>query len=214
MSSIFTLKQYQVFLHNQPLFQPLNTQLSAGELLAITGASGSGKSTIMADISGVLAPVFTSQGQIHLNGRNLRPLPVEQRKVGILFQDDLLFPHLNVYENLVFGLPGKWSKTEKKERIHQALQQATLADYQDRDIATLSGGQRARIALLRTLLSEPDLILLDEPFSKLDKALREQFRPWVYDQIRQLNIPAILVTHDHDDIPEGSQTLQLETQHA
>ncbi|WP_230390386.1 ATP-binding cassette domain-containing protein [Reinekea sp. G2M2-21] len=214
MNSIFTLNQYQIFLNNQPLFQPLSTQLSTGELLAITGASGSGKSTIMADISGVLAPVFNSQGQIHLNGRDLRPLPVEQRKVGILFQDDLLFPHLNVYENLVFGLPGKWSKTEKKERIHQVLQQATLADYQDRDIATLSGGQRARIALLRTLLSEPDLILLDEPFSKLDKALREQFRPWVYDQIRQLNIPAILVTHDHDDIPKGSQTLHLEIQHA
>ena len=214
MTSTFSLHRYQIFLNDRALFQPIDIELESTQILAITGASGSGKSTIMADISGVLAPVFRSRGEIHLNQQDLRALPIEQRKVGLLFQDDLLFPHLNVYENLAFGLPARLSKDQKNERICKALTEANLADYDQRDIATLSGGQRARIALLRTLLSAPDLILLDEPFSKLDKTLRDQFRHWVYQQIAQLNIPTVLVTHDKDDIPEHSCIINLESDHA
>ncbi len=211
---MFSLTDYQISLHGKVLFKPINTSVANQKVLAITGASGSGKSTIMADISGVLPPVFTSTGQISLNSKDLRSLPVEKRKVGILFQDDLLFPHLNVYENLVFGLAKKWTTAEKEKRICEALADANLQGYDKRDIATLSGGQRARISLIRTLLSEPELILLDEPFSKLDKALRQQFRQWVFAQLENMNIPTVLVTHDLDDIPTGSTVIHLETIHA
>jgi putative thiamine transport system ATP-binding protein len=187
----------------------LNAAVEARQVLAITGASGSGKSTILADISGVLAPAFTRSGGIVLNDRPLSGLSIEQRNVGILFQDDLLFPHLNVYENLAFALPSALSKSDKQDRVTHALKEADLSGYETRDISTLSGGQRARIALLRTLLSEPELILLDEPFSKLDKKLRHQFRLWVFEHIQELNIPTILVTHDDDDIPANSEIIAL-----
>lgn len=210
----FVLKKYQLFLHGEALFPPFSMALNAGEIGVIAGESGSGKSTILADISGVLAPAFTSQGDIELNGQSLRNLSIEARHVGILFQDDLLFPHLSVFENLVFGLPKGLSKAKKMERVDRALADAGLPGYGPRDISTLSGGQRARISLIRTLLSEPKLILLDEPFSKLDKVLREKFRQWVFEQIAQQHIPAVLVTHDESDIPNGSQIIELGRQNA
>ncbi len=206
----FELVDYQLRLHQQPLFQHFSVKINPGEILAITGPSGSGKSTLLSDISGVLAATFFSKGEMLLNGKSLRPLKIAQRKVGILFQDDLLFPHLNVYQNLVFGLPEHLNKSQKQQRITEALIEADLEGFEIRDIATLSGGQRSRISLLRTLLSEPKLILLDEPFSKLDKSLREQFRPWVFQHISEQNIPAVLVTHDNDDIPNESHTVKLE----
>lgn len=205
----FSLKNYQLGLNGKALFSAINVTVQSQEVLAITGPSGSGKSTILADISGVLAPAFKSEGDLLLNGKSIRSLAIEQRNVGILFQDDLLFPHLNVHENLAFALSSTLTKAQKKDRIEQALAEADLAGYETRDIATLSGGQRARIALLRTLLSEPDLILLDEPFSKLDKKLRHQFRLWVFEHIQQLNIPTVLVTHDDEDIPHNSHVIEL-----
>lgn len=206
----FEISNYQLFLNDAPLFKAISARVEAKEVLAIRGKSGSGKSTILSDILGGLAPVFSSRGDFFLNGRNLRPLPIEQRHTGILFQDDLLFPHLNVFENLVFGLPKSMPLSEKRERVADALKEADLVGFEDRDIVTLSGGQRSRIALLRTLLSEPDLVLLDEPFSKLDQELRTQFREWVFDHINALGIPTLLVTHDSDDIPESAHVLTLE----
>ncbi|MFT5008416.1 MAG: putative thiamine transport system ATP-binding protein, partial [Granulosicoccus sp.] len=152
----------------------------------------------------------TSRGEILLNGNSLRTVPIERRQVGILFQDDLLFPHLNVFENLLFGLPAHFSRDEKTARIQDALSESGLGSYALRDIATLSGGQRARISLLRTLLSEPKLMLLDEPFSKLDRTLRGQFRAWVFEQLGHQHIPVVLVTHDPEDIPDGSRIVDLE----
>lgn len=212
----FSLEHYQIRLNGTALFQPLTAKLKGRDILAIQGPSGSGKSTLLADLCGVLNPVFESTGGMHLNGRDLRPLSIDQRNVGILFQDDLLFPHLNVYDNLAFGVPNRLSREKRSQRIREALAEAGLTGFDDRDISTLSGGQRSRIALLRTLLSEPDLILLDEPFSKLDQQRRHQFRAWVFEHIAQQGIPTILVTHDPADIPVNSQrlTLTTETPHA
>lgn len=210
MSHEFSVNNYYLTLENQVLFKPIDFSVNAQEVVALTGASGSGKSTILADFLGVLPANFQSYGELTFKNKALRLQPLEQRKIGILFQDDLLFPHLNVWQNLVFGMPKQLDKLEKQKRIKQALAEAELSGFEKRDIATLSGGQRSRIALLRTLLSQPQLILLDEPFSKLDKALRGPFREWVFSHIAQLNMPTVLVTHDAEDIPSGSTTINLE----
>lgn len=198
------LHQISISFNHKPLFKPFDLVTQSGEVQTIMGPSGCGKSTLLAAISGSLSPVFHMQGAITLNGRQIDNLPIERRKVGILFQDDLLFPHMNVYGNLSFALPAHYSKQQKKKRITESLLQAGLQDFEERDIATLSGGQRARISLLRTLLAEPDAVLFDEPFSKLDQELRGSFRLFVQQQVRQMNIPAILVSHDPEDNLGGS----------
>ena len=210
----FELTDFQITLNNEALFEPFSLHIKAGQIGAITGPSGSGKSTILSDILGVLPAIFSRSGNIRLNEKDITGLPTGQRHVGIFFQDDLLFPHLNVFENLVFGIPAKLSKKEKALKISSALSHAGLQGFEKRDIATLSGGQRARISLLRTLLSEPKLILLDEPFSKLDEELRDQFRSWVFKQIQLQDIPAVLVTHDARDIPESAVKIELEVSYA
>lgn len=205
----FVLQQLSIQLDQQWLFEPLNIQLAAGEIATVMGPSGAGKSTLLAAICGTLLPAFQCRGDIRLNGRDLTPLPVEERGVGILFQDDLLFPHLDVFHNLAFGLPAGLNKIERRSRIESALASAGLDGQGRRDVATLSGGQRARASLLRTLLAEPELILLDEPFAKLDQQLRQSFRDWVFARISELGIPALLVTHDPTDRPAGGPLLQL-----
>lgn len=207
----FDLDQLSLTLDRKPLFKPLTVHLNPGEIGTVMGPSGSGKSTLLAAISGTLPPAFELSGDIRLNGQSLIGVPIEDRQVGILFQDDLLFPHLNVYQNLVFALPGGLSRAHKRERVASALASAGLASFEPRDVATLSGGQRARISLLRTLLGEPQLILLDEPFSKLDQHLRGQFRDWVFSRILALGIPALMVTHDPADQPDQGLLINLET---
>nr|WP_318010320.1 ATP-binding cassette domain-containing protein [Modicisalibacter tunisiensis] len=126
-------------------------------------------------------------------------LPAERRRVGLLFQDPLLFPHLSVGGNLAFGMAPGGRRRERRARVAEALAQAGLAGYADRDPATLSGGQKARVALLRVLLSEPRAMLLDEPFSSLDVALRNGLRRQVVAEIARRGLPALLVTHDPAD---------------
>lgn len=198
------LRQISVLYKNTPLFAPLDLKTESGNVQTIMGPSGCGKSTLLAAICGSLGPAFQMQGRIILNNRQIDNVPIEQRKVGILFQDDLLFPHMNVYSNLCFALSPRYTKPQKKKLIADSLKQAGLQNFESRDIATLSGGQRARISLLRTLLAEPDAVLFDEPFSKLDQELRGSFRSFVKQQVEQMNIPAILVSHDPDDNLGGS----------
>lgn len=172
------------------------------------GPSGCGKSTLLAAVCGALEPGFGLSGKLLLNGRPLIEVAMEQRRIGIIFQDDLLFPHLDVLGNMLFGLPSSMDRKQKRERVRETLGLAGLSGFEKRDIATLSGGQKARISLLRALLAEPEAILLDEPFSSLDQELRSAMRIFTFDQIVRLNIPAVLVTHDPEDAP-GTQILQL-----
>ena len=138
-----------------------------------------------------------------LDGAPVLDLPAHRRRLGILFQDDLLFPHMKVGENLAFGLPPSTSGRSRRppEPIEQALARVELAGFGDRDPATLSGGERARVALLRVLLSEPRALLLDEPFSKLDLTLRDRFRSLVFRSATHL--PVLLVSHDPQDFGRG-----------
>lgn len=178
----------------------LNGFVPPGEILTIMGPSGSGKSTAFAAMLGTLGKEFTLAGRLLLSGTDLLGLPTHLRGIGLLFQDDVLFPHLSVGGNLGFALPGRIrGRAARRAAIEHALTSADLAGFADRDPATLSGGQRARVALMRTLLAEPKALLLDEPFSRLDQDLRVRIRKFVFDRVRAERLPAILVTHDIDD---------------
>ena len=194
----------------QALISELNLSVAPGEVFTLMGASGSGKSTLLNWIVGALDPVFSVQGELWLNGVRRDTLPIEARRIGILFQDDLLFPHLSVGQNLAFALPARiQGRAERRRVIESVLADVGLSGFHDRDPATLSGGQKARISVLRALLAEPEALLLDEPFSKLDAVLRGQFRAFVYDRISQLGIPTLLVTHDPADIPPDGVVVEI-----
>ncbi|MBT8353862.1 MAG: ATP-binding cassette domain-containing protein [Desulfofustis sp.] len=198
------LDSIEISLNQIPLFTPLSLSVEPGTIVTIMGPSGCGKSTLLASICGMLDPGFLFTGTITLNNRRLNDIDMEHRKVGILFQDDLLFPHLDVFGNMAFGLPARMNRSEKREHVARSLAAAGLEGFAKRDIATLSGGQKARVSLLRALLAEPEAILLDEPFSKLDDSLRDSIKEFVFEQIGRLNIPALLVTHDRSDSADGN----------
>jgi putative thiamine transport system ATP-binding protein len=178
----------------------MDAVVKPGEVLTIMGPSGSGKSTALAAIIGTLGPDFSVSGRLVLDGCDVTALPTRARGIGLLFQDDVLFPHLSVGGNLAFALPATLrGRQARRAAIEAALAKAGLAGFADRDPGTLSGGERARVALMRTLLAEPKALLLDEPFSRLDAGLRDHIRAFVLDLIRAERIPAILVTHQSDD---------------
>jgi putative thiamine transport system ATP-binding protein len=203
------------------LVSSLRLAVPPGEILTLMGPSGCGKSSVLAAIAGTLASVSEGllplqlQGTVQLNGRELAHLPTHQRGVGLVFQDALLFPHMTVAENLLFAVPACGTNgisltiAQRQARVQQALQEAELSGMGNRDPSTLSGGQRARVALMRALLAEPQALLLDEPFSKLDAALRAQLRPWVFAHVRERRIPVVLVTHDEQDVADPQRVLHL-----
>ncbi|WP_439561019.1 ATP-binding cassette domain-containing protein [Roseinatronobacter sp.] len=175
----------------------LDLTVAGGEVLTIMGPSGCGKSTVLAALIGALPPAFGMRGQIWLDGVNVTQTPTHARRMGILFQNDILFPHMSVAGNLGFGIPKHLP--DRAGLIDTALVEAGLTGMGARDPATLSGGQRARVALMRSLLSAPRALLLDEPFSSLDSDMRASMRRFVFDRARARNLPVILVTHDYED---------------
>jgi putative thiamine transport system ATP-binding protein len=182
------------------LLGPIDAVVAPGACLTVMGPSGCGKTSLLSFLAGTLDPVFRAQGRVRIGASDLTPLAPEQRGVGILFQDDLLFPHLSVGGNLAFALAAAVQpRAARRARIEQALADAGLAGFADRDPATLSGGQRARVAVMRTLLAEPKALLLDEPFSRLDAQLRGEFRRFVFEHARARGLPTVLVTHDEAD---------------
>lgn len=183
---------------NAPLVSGLSVDIAPGSLRLIQGASGSGKSTLLSVISGTAGTSVRSQGDVLLFGRKVSGLDAENRRIGLMYQDPLLFPHMSVADNLAFAL-APVHRHDRKDRISAALATADLAGFEDRDPATLSGGQASRVALMRTLLSEPEALLMDEAFSALDPDLRHAFGGFVRAQIRDRDIPALLVSHDAAD---------------
>lgn len=197
-----------IALHGTMLLT-LDARIGPGEVLTVMGPSGSGKSTLLAFAAGFLSPTFESGGQVLLDGHDITTLPAERRGIGLLFQDPLLFPHLSVAGNLRFGLPR--ATPDKAARVEAALSAIGLAGFGERDPATLSGGQQSRVALMRLLLSAPGAVLLDEPFSKLDTALRHEMRELVFSRLREAGLPSLLVTHDHQDAAAaGGRIITLE----
>ena len=210
MSGSLRLESVRIAIGARTLIAPLDLDVAPGECVTLMGPSGCGKSTLLAYISGALDPAFRATGRILIGSVDITALPPEARQVGILFQDDLLFPHMSVAGNLAFALPAVVrDRAVRRARIEQALAEADLAGFGERDPATLSGGQRARVALMRTLLAGPKALLLDEPFNKLDIALRGEFRRFVFEHVARRELPMLLVTHDEADALEGGRVIRL-----
>jgi len=203
-----SVSDVSIAIADKPLIKPFSLEIAAGETLTLMGASGSGKSTLLSFIAGDLEAPFMATGSVTLEGRSLDGLPPERRRIGRLFQDDLLFPHLSVAENLLFGMP-RGPRAERNRKVEEALSEAELDGFGDRPPHTLSGGQRARVALMRALVAEPRAMLLDEPFNKLDAELRSAMRDFVFRHIAMRGIPCLMVTHDAGDVPEKGRVLLL-----
>jgi len=183
----------------KPFIKNLNIKVNNGKILTIFGSSGIGKSSLINVIAGVSENNLLFTGEIILNNKKITNIVPEKRKIGLLLQDGVLFPHLNVEQNLIFGIKKNLTNKEKYLLINEHLINANMEGFENRYPNTLSGGQKARIACLRAILSEPAALLLDEPFSSIDPEQRNSFRLFVVNQIREKKIPCILVTHDESD---------------
>ena len=183
------------------LLRSLRLSVAPGCVHTLMGPSGSGKSSLLAALCGTLPEGLHFDGSVQLAGRRIDRLPPQARRVGMLFQDDLLFPHMTVRENLLFALPAGPAAV-REAAVRQILADVEMDAFAQANPATLSGGQRARVALARALLAQPLALLLDEPFSRLDMALRERMRSLVFGLVRARKIPALLVSHDLADVAD------------
>ena len=178
----------------QPLLLGVNLQVPAGHTVALLGASGSGKSTLLKIIAGLEAP---ESGSVWLNAQDISDWPPERRRLALMFQDFALFPHLNLRDNVAFGLVEQGVRRAKaRERADAMLQRFGLGGRGAERVHTLSGGEQQRVALARALITEPQALLLDEPFSALDADLRADLRAEFAERIREHGMRALLVTHD------------------
>lgn len=190
------------------LIQGLAFTVAPGSVHTVMGDSGCGKSSLLAALCGTAPPAVQFDGEIRLDGQRLDDLPTRNRGIAILFQDDLLFAHMTVRENLLFAAP-PGPRAQREAAVAQALHDLELPGVAHADPATLSGGQRARVSLMRALLAQPRAVLLDEPFARLDAALRGRMRDFVFGVIRARGIPALLVTHDAGDVADPAHLTRL-----
>jgi spermidine/putrescine transport system ATP-binding protein len=181
----------------QPLLQSISFIVGVGETICLLGPSGSGKSTLLRMIAGLESP---DAGQILWDGNDLAPTPPHLRDFGLVFQDYALFPHLDVFDNVAFGLKmKKWKNEEIKTRLAEVLDLVNLRGFEHRNVTDLSGGEQQRVALARALAPRPRLLMFDEPLGALDRALREDLLNELRGILHRTQIPAIYVTHDQDE---------------
>ena len=184
----------------QTLLEALDLAVESGEIVTLMGPSGAGKSSLLAWIAGTLPRGITGHGRLTLDDERLDHLPPEQRRLGLLLQEPLLFPHMTVAGNVVFAIPRHVKGRRRRHaEAEAALAEVGLEGLGYRDPRTLSGGQKSRAALARCLLAEPRALLLDEPFTSLDSELRQEIRGFVLERARATGLPVLLVTHDQGD---------------
>ena len=200
MSEILNLQQVAVNFDDKSILSDISLQLNCGEILGLLGPSGCGKTTLLNTLAGFVNLV---SGQILINGdmhispkQNIAP---EHRHIGMIFQDYALFPHLTVAENIAFGI-SKLNKSEQNLRVNELLDLLKLTDHIERYPHQLSGGQQQRVAIARALAPRPKLLLLDEPFSNIDARLRNELMLEIRQLLKQLDMTAIFVTHNKDEV--------------
>jgi iron(III) transport system ATP-binding protein len=182
---------------SQTALDELNLSVGKGELICLLGPSGCGKTTTIRLIAGFLEP---SCGSVWIDGRDVTSLPPERRNIGMVFQSYALFPHLNVFENVAFGLKAvKVPRPQIENRVRRALELVNLPNYEKRPVFELSGGEQQRVAIARAVVIEPQILLLDEPLSNLDASLRERTRRQLRELITSLGITTLFVTHDQEE---------------
>ena len=203
------VRHLSLSLHHTPLSGPLTFEVAKGDIVTLMGPSGCGKSSLLAWMVGALTSPLQARGELWLNEKRLDGLPTAARHLGILFQDALLFDHFSVGQNLMLALPAHLKGSARQDAVQHALERAGMAGFSSRDPATLSGGPRARGALLLPVAAPPATLLLGGPFRPLDAARPPDILQWVFNEARRLDIPVVQVTHDAQDIPPGGQVLQL-----
>ena len=185
----------------------VNLEIKNGSLVGLLGPSGSGKSTLLRILAGLEKP---DSGRIWLEGQDATKIELQEREIGFVFQNYALFPQLNVYDNIGFGLEiKKIAPNLKKKRVNELLKLMQLEKFGECYPNQLSGGQRQRVALARALAVEPKVLLLDEPFAALDAKIRKQLRSWLRELHHQISVTTVFVTHDHSEAMELAQEIVL-----
>ena len=185
----------KVFDDGVTILEDINFSVRDGEIVSMLGSSGSGKTTLLNAILGITG---ITSGEIIYNGRNVTELSMEERGFNIVFQDYALFPHLNAYDNIVYGLKNK-PDISTKEEVEELIELLGLKQHLEKNIEQLSGGQKQRVALARTLVMKPKILLLDEPLSALDGVIKESIKGKIKQVAKELNLTTIIVTHDPEE---------------
>ncbi|HRL52268.1 MAG TPA: ABC transporter ATP-binding protein [Enterococcus aquimarinus] len=182
---------------DETILKGVSFEIEEGKFYTLLGPSGCGKTTILRIIAGFSE---ASEGDVYFEGKRINDVPANQRQVNTVFQDYALFPHMNVFENVAFGLKiKKLPKNQIKEKVEEALRLVRLAGYENREISEMSGGQRQRVAIARAIVNEPKVLLLDEPLSALDLKLRTDMQYELRELQQRLGITFIFVTHDQEE---------------
>ncbi|MBY0223623.1 ABC transporter ATP-binding protein [Mammaliicoccus sciuri] len=181
------------------VLENIDLEIKTGEIVSLLGPSGSGKTTLLNIILGLTQ---MDQGKIIFNGKDMSTVPMKKRGFNIVFQDYALFPHLNAYENIIYGLKNKKELVTKKE-LQEYIDFLGLNPHLNKKIGELSGGQKQRVALARTLVTKPEVLLLDEPLSALDGVIKESIKERIKSIAKEFDLTTIIVTHD----PEEALTL-------
>lgn len=194
---IITLENVKKVYDDETVLHDINFELEKGKFYTLLGPSGCGKTTILRLIAGF---ADATEGVIKINGETVNDIPANRRKVNTVFQDYALFPHMNVFDNIAFGLTiKKMPKDQIIQKVKEALKMVQLEGYENREISEMSGGQQQRVAIARAIVNEPDVLLLDEPLSALDLKLRTDMQYELRELQQRLGITFIFVTHDQEE---------------